>query len=342
MAKIVVGLGTSHSPVLSTPPEAMPAYAENDKRNPQLLKPPHGKLKSFDELLAEADPAIADQVSPETFAAQHGRYQQAIATLEQQLAEAEPDVVVIFGDDQEELFYDDNMPALSIYWGNTIPWIPRSGPGPSAWGYGDKETDYPVDSELALHLIQSLMDADFDVAQSRYLNEEYGGHVGPVGYIAGEWSRPKRRQGLVHAYGFVVRRILNGREIPIVPITQNTCYPPNQITSRRAYAIGRAVRRAIEAWGEEKRVAVVGSGGLSHFVVDEELDRMVLGLMRDRNAEALAALPRERMQSATSEINNWIAAAGALEHLEMQLVDYVPARRTAAGTGGGWGFAYWS
>jgi 3-O-methylgallate 3,4-dioxygenase len=76
--------------------------------------------------------------------------------------------------------------------------------------------------------------------------------------------------------------------------------------------------------------------------VDEELDRMVLGLMRDRNAEAIAALPRERMQSATSEINNWIAAAGAAEHLEMQLVDYVPARRTPAGTGGGWGFAYWS
>ena len=111
-----------------------------------------------------------------------------------------------------------------------------------------------------------------------------------------------------------------------MPITINTCYPPNQISPRRAYALGQAVHRAIEDWDSNARVAVVGSGGLSHFVVDEELDRLALELMRTRNAEGIASLPRERLNSATSEIRNWIAASGALEHLEMEVVDYIPAR----------------
>ena len=38
---------------------------------------------------------------------------------------------------------------------------------------------------------------------------------------------------------------------------------------------------------------------------------------------------------------NWVTAAGALEHLDMELVDYLPVYRSPAGTGGGWGFARW-
>ncbi len=345
MAEIVVGIGTSHSPVLSNPPEHMPAYAANDRRNKQLLKPPSGSLMTYDELEASADPETRREGSNPDFEGQHQRYTKAIDTLAETMERAKPDVVVIFGDDQEELYFDDNMPMLSIYWGETVPWIARSFGGgrqaPFAWGYGDKTMDYPVDSALARHLIDSLIEADFDVAQSRYLNAESGGHVGPVGYISSQWDTNPKPQGLVHAYAFVLKRILRENMTPIVPITINTCYPPNQITPRRAYALGRAVRRAIADWDSSKRVAVVGSGGLSHFVVDEELDRMVLDLMRTRNAEGLASLPRERLNSATSEIRNWIAAAGALEHLDMEIVDYIPARRTPAGTGGGWGFARW-
>jgi len=345
MAEIVLGIGTSHSPVLSMPPEHMQAYADGDHGNPQLLKPPHGVLMTYDELEAAADPMTRKEGSHPDFEGQFRRYTTAVDALAETVRRVNPDVFVIFGDDQEELFFDDNMPAISIYWGETLPWIPRSIFGgrtaASAWGYGDKAMDYPVDSALAKHLIDSLMESDFDVAQTRYLNSQAGGHVGPAGYVSGRWDTEARPQGMIHAYGFVCKRIMSESLTPIVPITQNTCYPPNQILPRRSYALGRAVRRAIEEWDTDKRVAIVGSGGLSHFVVDEELDRMVLGFMRDRNAEGIASLPKERLNSATSEIRNWIAAAGALEHLDMELVDYIPARRTPAGTGGGWGFARW-
>ena len=64
--------------------------------------------------------------------------------------------------------------------------------------------------------------------------------------------------------------------------------------------------------------------------------------MERKDADILGSLPEDRLQSASSEIKNWICAAGALEHLSMDLLSYVPTRRTPAGTGGGWAFARWT
>jgi hypothetical protein len=129
--------------------------------------------------------------------------------------------------------------------------------------------------------------------------------------------------------------------VPIVPVLLNTYYPPNQPTPNRCYQLGRALRQAIQAWPEPRRVGVLGSGGLSHFVVDEALDRHVLDILAKRDADAVAALPLEQLDSGNSEIRNWIAAAGALEGLSMRLVDYVPCYRSEAGTGCGMAFAVW-
>lgn len=352
MAEIVLGIGTSHTPLLSLPAELWPAYAEGDKHNPELVAPPDGKLVSYDELLSRVNAAYAGIARPENFPPLFERCQKAIVTVSQALAAVSPDVVVIVSDDQEELFFDDNMPALAIYWGESIrllPWIPwrvsKSAPEhirAFTWGYGESEVEVPVDAKLGRYLIESLTDADFDVAQVRYLRDRYGGTVGPAGYIDEVRVTKERRQGLPHGYAFIVQRIMNGRIVPIVPVLQNTCYPPNQPTPRRCYALGKALRAAIEAWDSDKRVAVVASGGLSHFVVDEELDRMTLKGMQEKNAEVLCSLPRQRLNSAASETRNWVTAAGALEHLDMHLVDYVPTYRTPAGTGGGWCFALWS
>ena len=97
----------------------------------------------------------------------------------------------------------------------------------------------------------------------------------------------------------------------------------------------------VEAWPTRQRVAIVASGGLSHFFVDEDLDRYVLELLAKKDGDALVALPTGKLESGNSEIRNWIAAAGALEHLNMQLVDYVPSYRSEAGSGVGMAFAFW-
>ncbi|MGH2598627.1 MAG: hypothetical protein ACRDJ9_04485 [Dehalococcoidia bacterium] len=348
MAAIVLGIGTSHTPLLSLPPELWAEYAQNDRRNPELLAPPDAAHMTYDELEQHVGGRYATVATPEHFHDQHTRAQQAIAALERTLNEVAPDTVVIVSDDQDEVLFDDNMPSLSIYWGESMRLVPRrySAQAPpvmkaSAWGYGDQEMEVPVDAALAQHLIAFLIDADFDVAHMRYLHEEYGGTIGPSGYVNRTRTTATRRQGMPHGYSFVVRRIMNGNTRPILPVFQNTCYPPNQPTPRRCYAFGRAIRAAIEAWESDKRVAIVASGGLSHFVVDEELDRMLIKGMETKDGELLSSLPRHRLDSASSEIRNWITASGALEHLDFQLLDYLAGYRTPAGTGGGWAFGVW-
>ena len=348
MAEIVLGLGTSHSPMLSLPGDMWGEYAARDKTNPMLLSLEDGSTKTYEELLETADPAIATKLTPEIFQAQYEACQRGLIALEEAMIDANPDVVVIVGDDQEELFFDDNMPLFSIYWGETMHLTPR-GQGEnvppatraSSWGYGTEEMDVPVDSALSLHLIEKLLDDDFDLAQSRYMNKAAGGTVGPIGYLKEPIVTERRPQAMPHAYSFVVKRIMNNKIRPIVPITQNTFYPPNTPSPKRCYNLGQAVAKAIKNWDSDKKVAVIGSGGLSHFLVDEEIDQLALKGMKERDADLIASLPRYRLNSGNSEILNWITAAGACEHLDMEVVEYVPVYRSPAGTGGGWGFAIW-
>ena len=61
----------------------------------------------------------------------------------------------------------------------------------------------------------------------------------------------------------------------------------------------------------DARVGILASGGLSHFTVDEELDRGVLAACKRNDGAALASIPVEKLNSGSSEIRNWIAVAGA-------------------------------
>jgi hypothetical protein len=336
----------------STPPELWHFHGESEVHNRGFLPAPEGNKidhpLTYDELLARANPEWKAKVNDELYHMQHANMQKAIAEQSRLLREVKPDVVVIIGDDQGELFFENNMPKFNIFWGDSMPIIPRPVPEnaaphskASAWGYGDKAMDVPVDSELALHMIKYISDNDIDVSHTRYMTPEYGGAIGPQGYMERKHEVQPRRFGMPHAYAFVVRRIMENNPIPIVPVHQNTCYPPNQPTPRRSYEFGQAIRAAIENWDSNKTVCIIPSGGLSHPVVDEELDRMALAAMERGDAEGLRSLPRHRLDSNTSETLNWVAAAGAMEHLKMRTLDYEPIYRTPAGTGIGQAFTAW-
>ncbi len=90
-------------------------------------------------------------------------------------------------------------------------------------------------------------------------------------------------------------------------------------------------------------MAVIASGGLTHFVVDEELDAAILDGIEKGDVAALSRISESMFQSGTSEIKNWIVAAGAMAEagLSMNLLDYVPCYRSEAGTGSAMGFAQW-
>ena len=321
MARITLGIGTSHSPMLSTPLEDWSVHARRDPTNPHV--------PDFEGLRARNAGRMVAELEPRVWAERHQATQTAIATLGDRIRQAAPDVLVVIGDDEREWFTVDHMPTLAVFWGETVETWPRQRDklppalqaGYSGWfGDGTNET-LPVAGDLALHTVKTLMGEGFDPMHLR---------VQPDG------------KGLGHAWTFVHHRLLNDQPLPMVPVVLNTYYPPNQPTPRRCYDLGRALRRAIESWDSDARVAVVASGGLTHFVIEEDLDRALLEGLRTKNEAQLTSLPLERLNSGSSEIRNWIAAAGALEHLDVDYCEYIPCYRTEAGTGCAMGFVAWS
>lgn len=127
-----------------------------------------------------------------------------------------------------------------------------------------------------------------------------------------------------------------------MPIFLNTYFPPNQPRPKRCYEFGQALRKAVEAFPGDARIGVLASGGLSHFLVDEDFDRAILKACADKDAAFLANLPRNKLHSGSSEILNWVGVAGACEHLDLNWFEYVPGYRTPAGTGTGLSFASWA
>ena len=190
--------------------------------------------------------------------------------------------------------------------------------------YGmDDNRSYAVASQLGLELFERLMDAGFDLS-------------------ACETVPDPARQGFGHAFGFVMRRLMRDRPIPIVPILLNAYFPPNQPSPQRCFAFGRALRSAIEAAAPEMRVAVIASGGLSHFVTNEPLDIGILDALKSGDDAYLQQVPAKLLNSGSSEIRMWIALGGTLDGLKHRWSEYLPVYRTPPGTGIGLAFGRWS
>ena len=329
MAELVAAFGSSHSVMLAaTRADWIANFRKTDLRMPLIDK--HGMRRSYDELLAQAPGPATELVTPDRLSKAYDRTFAAIANLKRQIEAIELDALIVVGDDQHELFQDAMMPSLAIYYGETIRNAARPKPEPEDW-YAlaqskryepEADVDYPVHSGLALHLIEQLTAAEFDACALRQIP-------------------PDQHEG--HAFSYIHRTYLAGRVVPIVPIFINTYYAPNPITPKRCVTLGRALQRAIAGWPANSRVGIFASGGLSHFIVDEDLDRAVLDAIRADDIGTLAGLDPRRLQAGSSEIRGWIcaAAASAAAGLTVRWIDYIPAYRTPALTGIGLGFARW-
>ena len=333
MAKIVLGIATSHGPLLSTPPDMWHLRAADDRKS---THPFRGGTYSFDELVKmRAGENLEFKASLDERKRRYAACQAAIATLAKKWDEVKPDVAVIVGNDQMEIFTDQNIPTFLVYYGETIENAPfseeqrkRMPPGiliAEKSHHPETPQVYPGLPDLGQHIIANLMQNEFDVATAKHLPK--GGN----------------NTGIPHAFGFVYRKIMSDKVVPNVPVFVNTFYPPNQPSTHRCLEMGKIVARAIESWKSDARVAVFASGGLSHFVVDEELDMALIDGMKNNDEKALVNIPADRFRSGSSEMKNWIPVAGIMMNrgMKMNLVDYVPCYRSEAGTGNAMAFVYW-
>ena len=329
MAQIVIGLGTSHSPLCATDAPMWEQRAISDRSNPELYDL-DGNLRSYEEL-ARINHSYEREASLEHLAQQSHQVQAALDRLASDLVAARPDVVLIVGDDQHELFDAGNLPAVSIFYGDkavTHTFGNRRIGDPEfmrvlSEAYAmNAHHEFACDGEFARGLIEHLIENGIDIGASARVSEP-------------------ETHGFGHAYGFVLTRLMAKLEARIVPVMLNTYYPPNQPTPARCYAIGRALRGAIDASKLNRRVAVIASGGLSHFVTNEPLDHRVIDALKTGDPTELCRLPSKLLKSGSSEIRNWIAVAGILDGAKATWVEYVPVYRTPAGTGIGLAFARW-
>jgi 3-O-methylgallate 3,4-dioxygenase len=249
--------------------------------------------------------------------------------LEAGLAAAALDALIIIGDDQREIFKDASRPAIAVYYGETI----RNAAAPQSpsddWYVQDQrrrledgaDRFYACHAALGTHMISGLVDRGFDITAVKALvGDQFEGH----------------------AYSFVHRRLMRSRVIPVVPVFLNTYYPPNQPTPQRCFDLGAAIRQIVEGFPQDLRVGILASGGLSHFLVNEALDRKVVAALKDKDHDALTSLPPQLLHTGSSEIRNWIVTAAAVPDLAIDWISYIPAYRSRALTGVGLCFAQWT
>ena len=329
MSEIVLGIGCSHGPLLSTPPEQWDLRAKADRENKSHWY--RGKSYDYEALLKERAPGFASECDVETRRERFQRCREAMQRLTDKCSEVKPDAVIIVGNDQREFFGPDLTPSITIYNGakiRNIQHLHETSPGLNVAEPGnapEQGIEYDGAPELANHILDCLGEAGWDPAQSSSI---------PKGSIRG---------GIPHAYGFLYHSILNDTPPPSVPIILNVHFAHNVPRNRRALDLGRILQRAIRSFNGYKRVALMASGGLTHFVLDEETDQRILKAIMAGDEAALEAIPESYFKVGTAETKNWypVIAAMNAEGRKYHSVDYVPCYRSEAGTGCGMAFGYW-
>ena len=336
MAEIVLGVWTTHGPQLSTTPEQWMLRVPADRKRKHWFK---GREYSFEELAdMRRTENLAEKSGLESRTRNHAACQAAIARVAQIWKEVNPDVCVVFGNDQRELVLPEMQPAYTIFHGETF-WngpLPKEraatlppGIGEAEWANRTKErTEYKGLPDLAELLLERGLDSGWDFAAS----SEWPEHPSPHHHV-----------GTPHAFAYLLRRVMEDRAVPMLPIITNTFFPPNQPRPWRCFELGQLVHQVLTEWKRDVRVAVFGSGGMSHFTINEDFDQALFKAIETRDAAYLRAINPNLMKDGTSELLNWISASGCLFQTKLsgERIDYVPCYRTEAGTGTAQGFVVW-
>src|ERR1700694_4811897 len=217
----------------------------------------------------------------------------AMRLLGKDLDEAKPDVALVIGNDHMETFFLTSVPTFAILAGER-----------SRAEFARKSYDLPIHQGLAEDLLDKLVNAGFDMAYSQ-------------------------DAVLGHAFAALYEWIIEGRKIPVVPIFVNAYLPPLP-TARRCEQLGKAIAKVIA--GRPERVAVIASGGMSHFPgtwkypqPDFQFDYWAIAQMEKGNHEALLSLTSEQFDVVgNTEMLSWMIMFGMIGDQPGELITYQP------------------
>ena len=229
------------------------------------------------------------------------------------MANAKPDVVIAVYNDHASAFSVELIPTFALGCAAEFPpadegWGPR--PVPVVKGH----------PELASHIAQSVILDEFDLTVVNKMEVDHGLTV-PLNLMFGsppEWP------------------------CPVIPLAVNVVmYPPP--TGHRCYMLGRAIRKAVQSYPQDLRVAVMGTGGMSHQIsgpraglINSKFDKAYLdGLARDpKKLTRISHMEYMREAGAEGiEMVMWLIMRGALDDKVREVYRFytVPASNTAVG-----------
>jgi len=289
MSTLVAGMASSHAYTFYEPAQ----WDERRAVSYERYRKRFGRLPKIPEELSAADPQD-DQRRYEKL--RHG-----FARLEELLTAANPDVLLLIGDDQHEHFVG-SVPQFAIFTGERFisEDTERGGVG-----------EYQSDRGLARRLLAGMIDRGFDVAEVTAFDDD---------------------RLISHAHAQILS--LLRPSIPVLLVFLNAVHTPAPPPAR-CLEFGRALRASLDADGSDKRVVAYGSGGLSHFsagypyeeydgdhdfgFISMDFDNRILGWMRSGNTGNFASLTsKELLDNGEVELRQWIALLGLLGDLQPQ------------------------
>ncbi len=249
--------------------------------------------------------------------AQRARFLASLELLQSRLEETRPDLLVIFANDHLQNFFLNNMPAFCIGVGERYPAPSKDG----SVFLKIPPRHIPGHGAWAKSLLAAGLGAGFDFAYSCEL--EFWDEVSvPLHFLTPRGT------------------------VPVVPILIN-CVAPPLPTLRRCRQVGAFVREFIAKRPKGERVALLASGGLSHWVgtpetgrINPDFDQRILSLVAQGAGEAIAELSYAEIEkeggNGAQELRNWIALLGAMPGSRGEILCYEPVPDWIIGAAAVW------
>jgi len=253
-----------------------------------------------------------DTLSPPTRAL----VEQGFGSTGERLMMTRPDVLIIVSPDHWCNFFLNNFPAFCVGIGEEHDGPPEP--------FLKSRFNHPVlagHPGLGRHIMDTALARDFDPSLSHRLTLDHG------------FCLPLWRMGIDPIP-------------PIVPIVVNEVDDPMP-TMRRCLAWGSLLKEAIESYPDDLRIAVLATGGLSHFIgepgmgqIDEKFDRTCIELFENGDPAKLASTLEHEVRHTGNgghEVRNWVVAHAAAGNQGFNLIRYAPLEEIYVGCA----FAEW-
>ncbi|KAA9028611.1 DODA-type extradiol aromatic ring-opening family dioxygenase [Niallia endozanthoxylica] len=227
------------------------------------------------------------------------------------LEEKKPQAIIIISAEHMSTLSPQLIPPFTLG-------VAESYIGPLDKWIGIPQKEYKGSQEFSHFLLSKLYQNHFDVAMAGELALDHG-IIQPLHYV-----EPREE------------------EVVVIPVVLNGITPPLP-SMKRCYEFGKVLREAIEEQEIFERVAILGTGGLSHWVgtkemgtVNEEWDRRVLALIQSGRAKEFACMNDEEIIPAgngAEEVRAWAAVVGASLSNQGQVIAYENVKEWVTGLG---------